>query len=292
MVRLYKKIMDISIIIASFNTKEILRNCLNSVKTSVRSGGFTHEIIVVDNASTDGSQEMVGREFPEIKLIISEKNEGFAKANNKGIKNSTGNYILLLNSDTVIFADVIPEMLKFMGTRPNVGVSTCRVELENGSLDPACHRGFPTPWASFCYFSGLEKIFKKIPLFSGYHQWYKDLSKPHEIDSCSGAFYLVRRNAVNDAGLLDEDYFMYGEDLDWSYRIKQKGWKILYDPETKIIHYKKKSGLGKKDAIHKITKRHFYDAMELFYKKHYEKKYPGIVNKLVLWSVRVLKSKK
>jgi GT2 family glycosyltransferase len=282
--------MDLSIIITSFNTREILRNCLISVRKSAFNAGCNYEIIVVDNASTDGSAGMVEKDFSEVGLIKNNENMGFAKANNLGIKKATGKYVLLLNSDTVIFSDVIPKMIHFMIIHPETGVATCRVELENGSLDPACHRGFPTPWASFCYFSKLERLLPKWNLTSGYHQWYKDFSKPHEIDSCSGAFYFIRKQAIEEAGLLDEDYFMYGEDLDWSYRIKQKGWKIMYNPETKIIHYKKQSGLGKKDAIHKITKQHFYDAMEMFYRKHYEKKYPSLINKVVLWSIRIIKN--
>lgn len=281
--------MDISIIIVSFNTREILRNCLNSVKTSLREARYSCEVIVIDNGSNDGSAAMMEKDFPEVKLIKNNDNLGFAKANNQGIKISTGKYILLLNSDTVIFSDVIPVMLKFMDSNPKVGVATSRVELENGKIDPACHRGFPTPWASFCYFSGLEKLFPKSKLFSGYHEWYKDLSVPHEIDSCSGAFYLVRKKVIEETGFLDEDYFMYGEDLDFSFRIKEKDWKIFYVPLAKIIHYKKKSGLGKKDAIHKIAKQHFYEAMEMFYSKHYEEEYPRIINKLVLGGVKIIK---
>lgn len=279
--------MDMSIIIVSFNTKERLRNCLNSIRQTISTTHFLCEIVVVDNASEDGSREMVEKEYRECRLIKNQTNEGFAKANNRGIKQSQGKYILLLNSDTIIFKDTLKIMVEFMESRKDAGVATCRVELADRKLDPACHRGFPTPWASFTYFSGLEKLFPRIQQFAQYHQTYKDLSKIHEIDSCSGAFYLIRKNTIEDVGLLDEDYFMYGEDLDWSYRIKQKGWKIFFNPNTKIIHYKKQSGLGKSGEVKKVTTKYFYKTMELFYKKHFINKYPRIVTLLVLYIIRL-----
>lgn len=282
--------MDISIIIVSFNTKEILRNCLQSIVGAEYSRPQT-EIIVVDNASSDGSIELVRKEFPEVKLILNQTNLGFAKANNIGIKQALGKYLLLLNSDTVIFPDTLPKMFEFMENNSRIGVSTCKVELGNGKLDPACHRGFPTPWVSFCYFTKLEKLFPKIKFFSGYHEYYKDFTKPHEIDSPSGAFYFIRKKTIDEVGLLDEDYYMYGEDLDWSYRIKQRGWKIYYNPETKIIHYKKQSGReSSNNKLKKATNRYFYDTMELFYRKHYEKKYSWLVNKIMMVGIRIVKN--
>lgn len=280
--------MDLSIIIVSYNTKEILRNCLNSVRLSTKDAGYQSEIIVVDNGSKDESAEMVRKDFPDTKLIKNTTNLGFARANNIGIKASKGKYTLLLNSDTVIFSDVIPKMIEFMKKNPKVGVSTCRVELENGKLDPACHRGFPTPWASFTYFTGLEKIFPKCKIFGQYHQTYKDLSTLHEIDSCSGAFYFIRRRVIEDVGLLDEDYFIYGEDLDWSYRIKQKGWKIYFNPNTKILHLKKRSGrYHPNEAIKNKTTEYFYDTMELFYNKNLRQKYPWFITKLVMLGIKL-----
>lgn len=281
--------MDLSIIIVSFNTREILKNCLKSI-VGVRQSGPQTEVIIVDNASSDGSYEMIVKDFPEFKLIVNKTNLGFAKANNVGIKQAQGEYIILLNSDTIIFSDTLSKMYNFMKENPKAGVATCRIELPNGQLDPACHRGFPTPWASLCYFTKLEKFFPKVKLFSGYHKWYKDLKTTHEIDSCSGAFYLVRKKVIESVGLLDEDYFMYGEDLDWSYRIKQKGWKIYYNPEAKIIHHKKQSGRESENKdLKKQTNRHFYETMELFYKKHYQKKYPWLINKLMLLGIKAFK---
>jgi len=274
--------MDLSIIIVSFNTKEILRNCLESVKNALSKSPDKIEVMVIDNSS-DGTRQMVIQEFPEFKLIINSTNLGFAAANNIGIKKSQGQYLLLLNSDTEIFSDSLTKTFQFMKETPQAAVVTCRVELPNGRLDPACHRGFPTPWASFCYFSKLEKMFPKIKFFSGYHQFYKNLNSTHEIDSPSGAFYFVRKNIVDDVGLLDEDYFMYGEDLDWSYRIKQKHGKIFYYPFARILHFKKQSGRssGHKD-LEKDSNRYFYQTMELFYLKHFADKYPRIINWIIL----------
>ncbi len=282
--------MDISLIIVNFNTRDLLKDCLSSVVHSMEESHLSGEIIVVDNDSSDGSASMVEKQFPQVLLIKNMTNQGFARANNKGIKQAHGKYILLLNSDTILFKDTLKNMFDFMEKHKDAGVATCRVELANGNLDPACHRGFPTPWVSFTYFSGLEKLFSGSKLFAGYHQTYKDFSKPHEIDSCSGAFYLLRKEVVDDVGLLDEEYFMYGEDLDWSYRIKQKGWKIFYNPDTKIIHFKKRSGrYHPNKTIKNKTTEYFYSTMKLFYKKHFEKKYPWIVTKFVYLVIQLKK---
>lgn len=285
--------MDLSIIIVNFNTREILRNCLNSIVQAIHQSADVFprtEVIIVDNASADDSREMIVNDFPEFKLVVNETNLGFSKANNAGIKQAQGIYILLLNSDTGIFPDTLYKTYQFMEKNRDVGVVTCRVELPNGQIDPACHRGFPTPWASFCYFTKLEKLFPKVKFFSGYHQWYKDLNSPHEIDSPTGAFYLIRKKTIESVGFLDEKFFMYGEDLDWSYRIKQKEWKIFYIPDTKIIHYKKQSGRESENKeLKKQIDRHFYETMEYFYKKHYQYKYPWIVNKITLWVLKIVK---
>lgn len=270
--------IEISVIILNYNTQGLLKECLRSLHNS--------EIIVVDNASSDGSVKMVRETFPEVKLIVNPHNYGFAKGNNLGIREAKWKYVLLLNSDTVVEKDTLPVMLKFMEQNPKVGVATCRVELGDGSLDPACHRGFPTPWASLTYFLGLEKIFPKVKLFAQYHQTYKDLRTTHEIDSPTGAFYLVRREVIEEVGMLDENFFFYAEDLDWSYRIKQAGWKIMYVPEVKITHLKRQSGRENvSSAERKKATDYFYSTMKLFYQKHFVKKYPFFVNCLMNWGI-------
>ena len=282
--------MDLSIIIVSFNVKDLLRQCLQSLRPLI-------EVFVVDNASSDGSVEMVRNEFPEVKLIASDKNLGFAKANNLAIKKSSGRYLLFLNPDTTVPSETLPEMVKFMGENPRIGAATCFVELASGGMDPDCHRGFPTPWASFCHFSGLVKLFPRSKIFDQYHQTWKDLTKTHEIESCCGAFMMVRRKAMDEVGIWDEDFFFYGEDLDWCYRFQEKGWKVMFYPHCKIIHHKGASS-GMKKSSQEVTaatrearrraRQASTEAMRIFYEKHYRQKYPGIVNTFVLLAVKMM----
>lgn len=288
--------VDLSIIILSYNTRELLINCLESL---YQSGYPSSEIIVVDNGSTDGSVEEVEKRYKQslrpygledIKILRSRQNLGFAKGNNVGIKQARGRFILLLNSDTVVEKNTILEMLKFMEKNPKVGAATCKVVFPDGTLDPACHRGFPTPWASLTYFLGLERLFPKSRLFGQYHLGFLPMDKIHEIDSPTGAFYLVRREVIEKVGMLDEEYFMYAEDLDWSYRIKEAGWKVIYYPDVKITHYKKQSGrAGEDKKVRKETTSHFYETMKTFYKKHYLDKYPKLVTAIIMLAIGIKK---
>ena len=287
---------DLSIVILSFNTKDLLKNLLLSIKES-RLKNFIIEIIVVDNGSSDGTKEMLKEKFKWVKLIVSPKNLGYAAGNNLGIKQALGRYLLLLNSDTKILPETFLRMIKFMDENPQAAAATCKIELPSGKLDKACHRGFPTPWAALTYFSGLETLFPQSKLFSQYHQGWKGLRKIHQIDSPSGAFFMVKKEVVKDIGLLDEKFFMYAEDLDWAYRMKKKGYRIFYYPHTKIIHYKKQSGRkrggGKKvtrkeKIIREKSKKYFFGTMRLFYDKHYKNKYPWILRQLVLLGIRIV----
>ncbi len=289
------KKIDLSIIIVSFNTEKLLKQSLNSVKKSETKYSF--EIIVVDNASQDTSTEMVEKEFPEVLLIKNKKNLGFAKANNIGIKKANGRYILLLNPDTIMQNNTLEVMIDFMDKNQRVGAATCKIELADGSLDQACHRGFPTVWNSFSYFIGLERLFPKIKLFSGYSLSYLPKSRTHEIDSGCGAFLIVRKKAGNEVNWLDEDYFWYGEDLDFCYRLKEDGWQIMFVPMVKIIHYKgAASGIKKHSqeisSADKKTKEKAIKAsievMRIFFKKHYQDKYPRFIYKLTLLGICLL----
>ncbi|OGD86943.1 hypothetical protein A2Z23_01615 [Candidatus Curtissbacteria bacterium RBG_16_39_7] len=286
---------NISIIIVNHNTKELLKNCLSSIAKS--KDNLAKEILVVDNASTDGSVQAI-KNFPGIQLIQNITNMGFSKACNQAIKKAKGKYILLLNPDTVLERDTLAEMVSFMDKNPKIGVATCRVELPNVEIDWASHRGFPTPWRSFTYFSRLSKLFPGSRIFGGYHFEHEDLQKPHEIDSPCGAFYLVKSEAIKKIGLLDEDYFIFAEDLDWSYRIKNAGYKIFYYPKVKIIHHK-----GAASGMHKVESRaekkerkkaveSFYDTMKIFYEKHYQAKYPKWVKSLAFWGIDFLKKRR
>ncbi|HLD24623.1 MAG TPA: glycosyltransferase family 2 protein [Patescibacteria group bacterium] len=268
------KTLDLSIVILNFNTEALTRVCLQTVFAS-RLGPYTMEVIVCDNGSTDGSIAMVKNEFPEVILIENKKNAGFAAGNNPGMKRAKGRYILLLNSDTEMPKGTLLAMISFMDENPQAGAATCKVLLPDGNLDPACHRGFPTPWVAFTYVSKLEKLFPKSKIFGEYHQGYKDFSAVHEVDCITGAFFLVRRRVIQEVGLLDEDFFMYGEDIDWAYRIRTKGWKIFYNPAATILHKKKQSGRSNNDKRKQIqTETYFHTYNWLFFKKHYGKKRP------------------
>lgn len=279
--------MKLSVIIVSYNTKDYLRRALQSIKQSADK--LDKEIIVVDNASTDDSLSMVKQNFLWVKLIASPQNLGYAAANNLGLKQASGEYILFLNSDTEILPDTLPIMIDFMDQHQDVGVSTCRVELPQGQIDPASHRGFPAPWAALTYFTGLETAFPKLRLFGQYHQGWQDLSTIHEIDSPAGAFFLTRKQILAAVGSFDDRFFMYAEDLDLALRIKQAGWKIMYVPATKIIHHKKKSGRHSVDPhLRRTTSQHFFTTMKLFYDKHYKHKYPQLVYWLVLFGIWII----
>jgi GT2 family glycosyltransferase len=189
-------------------------------------------------------------------------------------------------------------MVKFADGLPKLGAATCRIELPSGKIDPACHRGFPTPWNALAYIFGLEKLFPKLKIFGGYHQGWKNYSSPHEVDVISGAFFMIPRKVIDKVGLLDESFFMYGEDIDWCFRIKQAGFEIWYNREVKILHYKKQSGRDKKDEgrrtkdegiIKRQAEYHFAHTMEQFYRKHYVDKYPRLVNWVVLLAINIWK---
>lgn len=290
--------ISLSIIIVSFNTKDITKNCLLSLKKNFSKYPLDYEIIVVDNASKDGSVEMlkkIEKNWKNLKIILSKENLGFGKGNNLGLKKAKGKYILYLNSDTIVEDLDFNDLLNLLDFRKEIGALTVRVNLLDGNIDPACHRGFPTLWRSFCYFLGLEKIFKNVPLlnrvFGGYHLCHLNLNEVHEIESATGAFFLTRKEILDKIGGFDEDYFAYGEDIEMAWQIKSLGYKILYYPLWSIIHLKSVSGLKKKETkIRKKTSFYFYDSMKIFYRKHYEKKYPFFINKLVYFAIN-LKSK-
>jgi GT2 family glycosyltransferase len=285
--------ITISIIIVSYNTKEYLKKCLDSIFTTTT---LPFEVIVVDNASLDGSAQFVKNEFRKVILVENLENYGFSKANNQGIKKSKGKYVLFLNPDTILEKDTISSMVKFMEERDDCGAATCKVVLESGVIDDASHRGFPTPWNSFSHFLGLAKLFPKTKLFGGYNMGWKSLQTIHEIDALAGAFMIVRRNAGEEVGWWDEDFFFYGEDIDFCYRLKEKKWKIYYVPMCKVLHYKGISHGMKKHSsnittANEDTKRRSqkarFDAMKIFYKKHYMSKYPRLVTWLVMQGINI-----
>lgn len=287
---------ELSIIVLNYNVKELLLNCLDSIFKNKKSTD-KWQIIVVDNASTDGSVEAVNK-LPAcrqawrshltsgntVELIVNRSNLGFAAGNNIGVKKAKAPVVLFLNPDTVVVGDAIQKTYKYLMSNPDIGALTCRVELPDGSLDYSCHRGFPTPWNSFCYFTGLSKLFHRSPLFARYSATHLDITKTHEIDCLTGAFMMVRKTAGEQIGWWDSDYFWNGEDIEFCYSLKEKGWKIYFYPEVKIIHYKGSSASQEKSK----TISHGISAMRIFYKKHYYKKYPPIIRDLIFMGIKSL----
>jgi GT2 family glycosyltransferase len=273
--------MDLSVIILNYNTCELTLKALKSVYASNIS--YSYEVIVVDNHSSDNSATEIQEAYSNVLVIENVANVGFSKGNNIGIKAASGRYILLLNSDTELQEDSLEIMLHFMDDNQSVGAAGCKVILPDGSLDKACRRGFPTPSASFYYAFGISKLFPTKPRFNQYQLGYLDPDKDYPVDCLVGAFMMVRKAVIDEIGLLDEDFFMYGEDIDWCYRIKQGGWRIYYYPHTHIVHHK---GASSRRKPLKIIYE-FHRAMYLFHRKHYQKKYNILVNGLVYLGILV-----
>lgn len=286
---------DLSIVILSYNTKDLLRQCLISLGKVRKEVNFV--VIVPDNGSTDGSPEMVEKEFPWVKKVIRNgENLGFAAGNNVALKTVDTEYVLLLNPDTIVYKNTLKVVLRYLQKHKKVGAATCRVELPSGEIDYSCHRGFPTPWNAFCYFSGLSKLFPSYKLFSGYTATYMDLNKIHEIDSLTGAFAMIRTNVGKKIGWFDEDYFWNGEDIDFCFRLKKIGWKIIFIPDVNITHFKGSASGLHKTAASKPTKSVVQKAvlsstqvMRLFYQKHLSQNYPFFVNWIVYFGINLLR---
>ncbi|HDZ10795.1 MAG TPA: glycosyltransferase, partial [Bacteroidetes bacterium] len=257
----------ISIIIVNFNVRDFLAQTLRSVKKATRS--ISSQIIVVDNHSSDGSSEIVEKNFPGVVLLKNTENIGFARANNQALKIARGKYLVLLNPDTIVQEDTFETLIRFFDTHPEAGMAGCRILNPDGTLQLACRRSFPTPWVAFTKLVGLDGFFPKSRLFGRYNLTYLDPNRPAEVDAISGSFMMVRREVYEQVGALDERFFMYGEDLDWCFRIKKAGWQIYYVPKTQIIHYKGASSIKSE----RDTLLLFYKAMLQFVQKHFKGKY-------------------
>lgn len=255
--------MKLSVIIVNYNVEHFLEQCLHSVHKAAKN--IPSEIFVVDNSSVDGSIAMVRKKFPDVKLIANEKNVGFAKANNQAIREAKGEYILLLNPDTVVQEDTFEKTCQFMDEHKEAGALGVMMLDGKGNFLPESKRGLPTPFVAFCKIFGLSMLFPRSRSFGKYHLGFLDKNKIHEVDVLAGAFMLIRRSVVEKTGALDETFFMYGEDIDLSYRITLAGFKNYYFPETRIIHYKGES--TKKSSVNYVLV--FYNAMSIFAKKHF-----------------------
>jgi hypothetical protein len=270
---------DLSVIILAFRGYDKLTASVEAVFASQTN--YIYEVIVVDNGSADGTaerfeKEFIGNHHPNLKLIYN-INEGFAKGNNLGIKSSSGKYVLLLNPDTVVQPDTIQVCMDYIIADPGIGALGCKLIKADGKLDLASRRSFPNPVNALYRFLGLSKLFPHSKRFSSYNLLFTSEDEIMEVDSLVGAFMLMPRAVLHKVGLLDEDYFMYGEDIDLCYKIKQAGYKVIYFPKTFTYHYKGQS--SKKTPY--ILLYQFHRSMWIFYKKHYIQKYPAVLGWLV-----------
>jgi O-antigen biosynthesis protein len=256
------KPMELSVIIVSYNVRDYLRQALLSVIEAAEK--INHEIIVVDNHSSDGSSEMVRREFPSVMLIARQTNEGFSAACNRGIRASSGEYLLVLNPDTHVQPDALVRALSFMREHHDAGAAGARMSDGDGRFLPESKRGFPSPLASLFKFTGMGRLFPRSALFNAYYIGEKPDDKICRADILTGAFMMIRREALDRSGLFDTAFFMYGEDIDLSWRIRKAGYYNYYLPDVRIIHYKGRSAMTERES----SLRHFYGAMKLFAVKH------------------------
>ena len=255
--------MQLTVVIVNYNVRHFLEQTLLSVRRAVR--GMDAEVFVVDNHSQDDSVAMVRAQFPEVQLIANTDNPGFSKANNQAIRLARGRYVLLLNPDTVVGENTFRDCFDFMEKHPEAGGLGVRMIDGSGTFLPESKRGFPSPWVAFCKTFGLAAIFPKSKTFGRYHLGYLSPDSTNPVDVLSGAFMWMRRSVLGEVGLLDEQFFMYGEDIDLSYRIKQGGYENYYFAGTSIIHYKGES--TKKGSLNYV--RVFYQAMIIFARKHF-----------------------
>ena len=280
--------MELSVIIVSFNVREYLKQALISVIGAARE--INHEIIVVDNHSTDGSDEMIRHEFNTVKLIVSGVNEGFSAACNRGIQSSSGNFILILNPDTVVAPEALTRTLDFMHSHPEAGAAGARLTDGNGKFLPESKRGFPSPVTSLFKFSGMGRLFPRSSFFNAYYLGHLPENEVCRADILTGAFMLIRREALNAAGTFDTGFFLYGEDIDMSWRIRKAGYYNYYLPDVHVVHFKGKSS----ETERYNSVKHFYGAMKIFAVKHLKrvwhlpvKSVVTIMEKATLASIKV-----
>lgn len=297
-----KKII-LSVVILNYNSGNYLEKCLLSIYRKTPSAFLEKtQIIVVDNASTDESFKLARNlklksSHPQPIFLPQKKNLGFSKGNNQAIPCLKGKYTLFLNPDTIVFKDSLSGPVNFLESHPQVAAATCYLRLvATGKLQPECHRGFPTPWRSFAHFSGFSRFFPTSQIFSGYFLGHLSKDKPHPIEACTGAYFLIRTAVGHQLNWWDEDYLWYGEDLDFCYRLYQKNHPLYFLPQYKTDHYQGissglKSHTKKETSANKETRvrsaQASTDAMRIFYQKHYQKKYPSFSTSLILTAIKI-----
>jgi O-antigen biosynthesis protein len=256
---------DISIIIVNYNVRDLVDNCIASIYKA-NDERYNIEIFFVDNNSIDGSVELISEKYPEVKVITNDENIGFSKANNLALIKATGEYILILNPDTVLEESTFDKLIEFCRRDEKTGAVTSKLILANGKLDTACRRSFPTPSVAIPRMLGLSKLFPQSKSFAKYNLTYLNENDTYEVDAICGAFMFIPKKVLDEAGFFDEDYFMYGEDLDLCFRIKKAGYKIFYFPEVTTVHFKGESTR----KTHLSYVNNFYGAMSIFVKKNFK----------------------
>ncbi len=281
--------MDLGIVLVNWNTRDYLQRCLQTVFASQ---GVTFRVVVVDNGSSDGSAEMVAQEFPKAELIEGHGNIGYPAGNNLGLKAlsyldggvasqaNAPRYALLLNPDTELPPDALAEMVAYMDAHPKVGAAGPKLVLPDGSLDLACRRSIPTVAISFWRLTGLAKLFPHSRTFARYNLTFLDEDKITEVGSVVGAFMIVRREAIERVGLMDEAFFMYGEDIDWCKRISENGWKVMYYPKVQVKHVKRASSRQSKRAQYEFVRAYL-----IFYNKHFRAQTPWLMHIAVMLGI-------
>jgi GT2 family glycosyltransferase len=278
-------VIDASIVILNYNTREHLRTCLTALlaegSTALSGGSLQAEVFVVDNASADGSAEMVAAEFDWVRLIRSPRNGGYAFGNNQALRLARGAAVLILNPDTLLPPGSLAALVKTLRCHPEAGIVGPKLVRPDGSMHLACRRSFPTPSVAFYRLTGLSRVFAASERFGRYNLTYVDPDVAIEVDSVCGACMLVRRSVIERIGLLDEQFFMYGEDLDWCLRAREAGWTVRYEPSIVVQH---QHGAASRQRAFR-TNVYFFRAMDLFYRKHYVQRYHPLLTGVVRTSI-------
>ncbi|EEG32209.1 glycosyltransferase, group 2 family protein [[Clostridium] methylpentosum DSM 5476] len=270
--------MDLSVVIINHNTRELTHQTVQAVLETTHR--IQYEIIIVDNSTDPQQQYELSHE--KVFILSGVENKGFGNACNLGVQRSCGRYILFLNSDTVVGERALDDSVAYLDAHSDTAVVGIRTLLEDGSLDHGCKRGFPTPMSALYYFLGMDKRHPESPKYGAYRQTFLDEHQTSEVDSVSGAFLMISKSVFDQIGGFDEDYFMYGEDLDLCYRVKMLGYKVVYYADVSMTHFKGQSGLNTNPTVI----YHFYNAMILFYDKHYKGKYNILVTGLIHLAVK------
>lgn len=273
---------ELTIVIVHYNTPDYLERCLQSIEAETRQVEW--RVVLVDNASREQHFSPLMQRHPRLECLLNPVNLGFAAGCNRGIRHRPAPFYLLLNPDCVIQEGAIDRVFRFLQERPEAGIVGCRVNNPDGSLQLACRRSIPRPSTAFFRFSQLSRLFPRSRRLARYNLSFIDDHQTHEVEAVSGSFLMFRHQLISQIGLLDESFFLYGEDLDFCYRALQKGWKIYYYPQARIVHHKRRSS---SQNVSQST-YHFYQAMELFYRKHFSARASGLEKLVVVSGIRAL----